>query len=81
LMVDKSWILSFDPKLMQEIWVTPPPINIKEGLEVLIVVVMFCLLGHNAVYSVENQPMFCRNMSPLSSESKNKQRNKPAWSR
>jgi hypothetical protein len=29
-----------------------------------------CRLGHNAVYSVESQPSFRRNVSPLTSESK-----------
>jgi hypothetical protein len=36
------------------------------------------LLGYNAVQSVECQPMFRRNISPLSSGRKNKLRKKPA---
>jgi hypothetical protein len=38
----------------------------------------FCLLGYNAVYSVESQPTFQRNISPPFSRSKNKPSKKPA---
>jgi hypothetical protein len=38
----------------------------------------FCLLGYNAVYSVESQSMFRRNISPPSSGSKSKAIKKPA---
>jgi hypothetical protein len=37
----------------------------------------FYLLGHNAMYSVESQPTFRRNLSPPSSGSKNKLSKKP----
>jgi hypothetical protein len=40
----------------------------------------FCLLGCNAVWSVESQPAFRRNM-PSFSRSKNKRSKKPAWSK
>jgi hypothetical protein len=39
------------------------------------------LLRYNAVYSVESQPKFQRNISSPSSESKNKPRKRPAYSR
>jgi hypothetical protein len=38
----------------------------------------YYLLWYNAVYSVESQPTFRRNISPPSSGSKNKQSKKPA---
>jgi hypothetical protein len=38
----------------------------------------FYLLGYNAVYSVESQLMFRRNIAPPSSGSKNKPSKKPA---
>jgi hypothetical protein len=37
----------------------------------------FCLLGYNALYSVENQPTFRKNLSPTSSGLKNKPCKKP----
>jgi hypothetical protein len=40
--------------------------------------VKFCLQGYNAIYSVEIQLTFRRNISPPSSVSKNKPSNKPA---
>jgi hypothetical protein len=39
----------------------------------------FYLLGYNAMYFVESQPTFRRNMSATSSRSKNKPSKKPAW--
>jgi hypothetical protein len=39
----------------------------------------FYLLGCNAVWSVESQATFRRNMSPPSLRQKNKPRKKPAW--
>jgi hypothetical protein len=39
----------------------------------------FYLLGYNAVYSIESQPTFRKNMSPPSSGSKNKQSKKLVW--
>jgi hypothetical protein len=41
----------------------------------------FCVLGYNAVSSVESRPMFRRNMSLPSSGSENKQTKRPARSR
>jgi hypothetical protein len=38
----------------------------------------YYLLGYSAVYSVESQPMFRRNISPPSSGYKNKLNKKPA---
>lgn len=38
--------------------------KLSEVLMALIMNVQFCLLVYNAVQSVENQRMFCRNMSP-----------------
>jgi hypothetical protein len=52
--------------------------KVRLGFVVLTAVVIegFCLLGYYAAYSVERQPTFRRNMSPPSSGSKNKLRNK-----
>jgi hypothetical protein len=41
----------------------------------------FYHMGHNAVWSGENQPTFQRNKSPSSSGSKSKPSKKPAWRR
>jgi hypothetical protein len=41
----------------------------------------FCHLGCNTVWSIENQPMFWRNMSPLVSGFKSTLGKKPTWSR
>jgi hypothetical protein len=39
---------------------------------------VFCLLGYNAVQSIESQPTFRRNMSPPSSGSEKEPSKKPA---
>jgi hypothetical protein len=55
--------------------------HVSSPLQKQLMVAEFCLLGYNAVYSSENQPTFRRNMSSLSSESKNKPSKKPACKR
>jgi hypothetical protein len=47
-------------------------------VENLVGVEELCLLGYNAVLSVESYPTFRRNISPPNLELKNKPRNKPA---
>jgi hypothetical protein len=60
--------------------------KLLKGFEVLTAVVMennyySYLLGYNAVYSVEEEPTFRKNISPPSSGSKNKPSEKHCESR
>jgi hypothetical protein len=47
--------------------------------EYISVVAEFYLLGYNALQSIDSQLTYRRNMSPASSEPKNKPRKNPAW--